>query len=137
MTTRISRPVRIAAVFGGSIVASLAYIALLPSPAALALSVLTGVVLGYAGKPFDPSGRRLRDSDKWCVAQDLRPFGYRIVSTHRSRAAAERASRVSRYLVAYPVDFVRAENKRLTDQDEFDRELRLHPYRMRQHDGPL
>lgn len=60
---------------------------------------------------------------KWAVVQELLPFGYRIDSTHRWKWTAQQKARISQYLQVRPLAWVRAENLRLGEPAEFDREL--------------
>lgn len=53
------------------------------------------------------------------VVQDLRPFGYRVEGSYRTRCRAEAACRYSRYLKVETREFVEGENTRLRDHDEF------------------
>lgn len=72
--------------------------------------------------------RQPAEIEEWAVVQDLHPFGYRIESVHPSQAKAmkELNSRRSRYLTVEPLAFVKAENERLVNMDEFDKELIKH-----------
>lgn len=63
---------------------------------------------------------------RWAVAQDLRPFGFRIESTHRSRWRALRKARTSRYLAVYTVDDVLSENHRLWSGEAIMAEIDHH-----------
>jgi len=60
---------------------------------------------------------------EWAVVQELLPFGYRIEKICGSREEAEREARTSPYLTARPLEWVRAENERLSQPAEFTREL--------------
>lgn len=60
---------------------------------------------------------------KWAVVQELLPFGYRIDSTYRWKWRAYRKAAWSRYLEVHPLEWVKAENLRLGEPAQFDREL--------------
>lgn len=53
------------------------------------------------------------------VVQDLRPFGYRIESSHRTLTQARRACRHTRYLKVETREWVKRESERYKDPEEF------------------
>lgn len=69
-------------------------------------------------------------SKPWAVVQDMRPFGYRIESTHRTHRVAKKRVRWSRYRFVMPVAEARAYNERTKDPVEFDKELALYMRRI-------
>lgn len=60
---------------------------------------------------------------RYCVAQNLLPFCYRIEKRYRWKWLAELHASRSQYLDVYETSWVLKENERLDDHDEFKREL--------------
>ncbi len=97
------------------------------------LWVVLLIHLHMRGLLVRPAWWRLRSVDRsdpteheWCIAQELLPFGYRIDGTYSTRFKAEQAlaREGSTYLKVYRLDFIRSENARLNNTDEFNAELR-------------
>lgn len=64
-------------------------------------------------------------SEEWCVAQELRPFGYRIVERGLSESDARSGAARSDYLQAMPLRAALDYNHRsVEDEDFFSLELR-------------
>jgi hypothetical protein len=61
--------------------------------------------------------------ERWAVVQELLPFGYHIEKTFASESRARRYAACSRYLYVTTLALVNAENERLSNMDEFNREL--------------
>lgn len=65
------------------------------------------------------------EKHNYLVVQDMRPFGYRIISSHRTLTGARLAAMGSSYRKVETREWVEREEKRLEDHDQFMATLNL------------